>query len=340
MRTYAGLDISLAETSVCVLTDEGKIVFEGKCRSCPDAIAACLQKQAGGELVRVGLETGATSAWIWRGLVAKGIPALCLDARHAHKALSARTNKTDRGDAHGLAEMIRMGWFKEARVRSLDAQFVRGLLQARQQLLAAKRNVENQMRGIFKTFGTPAPTGGRGFLQKMQALHSENEWLSPMLEPLFKVHATLVRQIRALDKSLGAIARRDRTTRRLMTVPGVGVLTALAFQAEVDDPTRFGSSSKVGAYFGLTPKLYQSGEIERVGRISKTGDKLARSYLFEAAGVLISKVSRWSALKAWGVRLVKRIGMKRAKVAVARKLAVLLHVLWVDGTEFEWSAAT
>jgi len=117
---------------------------------------------------------------------------------------------------------------------------------------------------------------------------------------------------------------------------GSGPATALAFRSTIDDPNRFKRSSDVGAYLGLTPRRYQSGELDRTGRISKRGDRLTRLYLFEAASVLLSVVKRWSVLKAWGVRLAKRVGIKKAKTAVARKLAVILHCIWVDGTEFQW----
>ena len=125
--------------------------------------------------------------------------------------------------------------------------------------------------------------------------------------------------------------------RRFMTVPGVGPITALCFKATIDDPTRFKRSRSVGAYVGLTTRRHASGEVDWSGRISKCGDAMLRSYLFEAAGVLLTRVPKWSAVKAWGVKLVKRNGLRKAKVAVARKLAVILHRMWIDGTEFSGS---
>jgi len=120
-------------------------------------------------------------------------------------------------------------------------------------------------------------------------------------------------------------------------VPGVGPGTALTFISAIDDPARFRRSRSVGAYIGLTPRRYASGEIDRTGRISKCGDAMLRSYLFEAAGVLLTRVPKWCALKAWGVRLAKRIGFKKAKIAVARKLAVIMHRMWCDGTNLKWT---
>lgn len=336
--TYVGLDVSLAATSVCVLDDSGAVVFEGKARSTPEAIAAVLADRAPG-VVRVGLETGPTSAWLWRGLVALGVPAVCLEARHARAALSARTHKTDRNDARGLAELVRVGWYREARVREADAQVVRALLLARRRLVDARRGVENQLRGIAKAFGlfADASTAGRGFLARMRRAAEEQPELLPVLRPLLTVHAAITEQVGALTARIVAAARRDAAARRMMTTPGVGALTAMAFRTAVGDPGRFRSSAQAGAFFGLAPRVHQSGETDRTGRITKAGDTMTRSYLFEAAGVLLKRVPRPSALKAWGTRLAERVGLKRAKVAVARKLAVLLHALWKGGAEFDWA---
>jgi transposase len=161
--------------------------------------------------------------------------------------------------------------------------------------------------------------------------------LETLVAALLKVRETIVEQIATLDAGLQRLAKGSATIRRLMTVPGIGPITALAFASAIDDPTRFRKASSVGAYFGLTPRRYQSGEIDRPGRVSKAGDSMVRRCLFEAAMVLLTRVSGWSPLKAWGTRLIKRIGLRRALVAVARKLAVILHCIWVDGTEFWWS---
>jgi len=340
-QSYVGLDVSLAETSICVIDETGARLFEGKVLTDSAAITATVRRHVVGQVVRVGLETGTTAGWLWRELIALGLPAVCLDTRHAHRALSLRVQKTDKNDARGLAELVRLGWYREAKVRSVDAQFVRSLLMARRQLLAIKRNLANQLRNVLKTFGlTRTSTAGRGWLAKVRAIVADTGWVAPVVEPMLKICAELDIQLAALNKQLLILAREDPDVRRMMTVPGIGALTGLAYKAAIDDPSRFTSSSSAGPYLGLVPKVRQSGETEWTGRISKTGDELARTYLYEAAGVLLFKVSRWSALRAWGIRLVQRIGLKRAKIAVARKLAVLLHALWTDGTEFEWRAAT
>src|SRR5512145_1599499 len=337
-RTYAGLDVSLKETAICIVDEAGRIVWERMVPTGPVAIASHLAKHAPG-LERVGLESGSTSAWLWRELRGRGLPAVCLDSRHAHRVLTMKRNKNDRNDARGLAALVRMGWYREARVRSLDAQYIRSMLLSRQQLLQSRRAVENQMRGALKTLGVmTGPTKGRGFMPRVIALRADNDWLGPILDPLIAARSAIAKQLRMVSESVLAAAREDADVRRMMTVPGIGPMTALAFKAAIDDPKRFTSSTKVGPYLGLTPRQYQSGESEWIGGIGKTNDPLLRAYLYEAAGVLMTRVRRDCPLKEWAKRLAKRVGWKRASIAVARKLAVILHAIWRDGTEFSWEA--
>jgi transposase len=339
IKTYAGLDVSLKETAICIVDDGGKIVFERMVSTDPQVIAKCLRKH-GPRLERFGLESGSTSAWLWREFRQLGLPVICLDSRHAHRVLSMKRNKNDRNDARGLADLVRMGWYREARVRSIDAQFARSLLLSRQQLLQSRRSIENQIRGAVKTLGVmTGPTKGRGFMPRIVELRADNDWLGPVLDPLIATHASIAKQLKVVSASVLNAAREDADVRRMMTVPGIGAMTALAFKSAIDDPKRFTSSNKVGPYLGLTPRQYQSGESEWIGGIGKTNDPLLRSYLYEAAGVLMTRVRRTCPLKAWALRLAKRIGWKRASIAVARKLAVILHAIWRDGTEFAWAEA-
>lgn len=338
-KSYAGLDVSLKETAVCIVDDAGRIVVERMIATDPSAIASCLAKQAP-DLERVGLESGATSAWLWRELSSRGLPVVCLDSRHAHRVLSMKRNKNDRNDARGLADLVRMGWYREARVRSIDAQFVRSMLLSRQQLLQSRRAIENQIRGALKTLGVmTSSTKGRGFISRVVVLRGENDWLGPVLDPLIAARSAIAQQLKTVSANVLKAAREDADVRRMMTVPGIGAMTALAFKAAIDDPKRFTSSTKVGPYLGLTPRQYQSGESEWIGGIGKTNDPLLRAYLYEAAGVLMTRVRRNCPLKDWAVRLAKRVGWKRASIAVARKLAVILHAIWRSGTEFNWKAA-
>jgi transposase len=339
MTSYVGLDVSLAETSVCVLADDGAVRFEGRVKSSPEALIRCLAEHAP-DAERIGLETGQTAGVLVRGLRAAGLPVICMETRHAHKVLSARTHKTDRNDARGLAELMRVGWYREAWVRGASATYIRSLLQARKLLMQTKRTLENTLRGAVKRFGViTTKTAGRGFAQRASLAMAQDPAYASYARPMLEVLAGVVAQIRTYDRQLRAIAREHQVSRRLMTVPGVGHLTALAFLSTIEDPGRFKRSADVGPYLGLTPKIYQSGEVDRSGRITKTGDAMTRSYLVEAANVLLVKIDRPVPLRLWGLRIMERAGLKKAQVAVARKLAVLMHAMWSDGTEFDWAQA-
>jgi transposase len=251
-----------------------------------------------------------------------------------------QVNKTDKNDAHGLAQIVRMGWYREAGVKSMESHTARAMLGVRDQLVGMRTNVMNQIRGILKTFGVVVGKGGNGraFEQRVEEASRGAGMLSETLRALLAVLRNLREQLLTLDRCANKFSRQNAACRHLMTIPGVGSLTAAAFVTAVDDPARFRKSRSVGAYLGLTPRHYQSGEMDITGRISKCGDALVRSYLFEAATVLLTRMEKWSALKAWGLRLAKRGGMKKAKVAVARKLAVLMHRMWVTGEAFRWSS--
>ncbi len=203
--------------------------------------------------------------------------------------------------------------------------------------MAIRRDLENQIRSMLKEHGLIFPRAIAGqFRRRVIELTGDEHVLWPVLQPLLSVHDHVCGKLEGLDRQIGEMARTDETTRRLMTVPGIGVVTALTFRHMIDDPSRFRSAASVGAYLGLTPRRRQSDEMDTTDHVSRWGDRLLRAYLFEAASVLLHRTKRWCALKAWGLRLAKRNGMKKAQVAVARKLAVILHCIWVDGTSFEW----
>lgn len=338
MKQYVGLDVSQKETAVCVVDGNGKVLFEGKAPSDPGALARIIRKRAP-DAERIGFETGAMASWLWHELKRIGLPVVCVDARHAHAVLSVRMNKSEPNDARGLAELIRVGGYREVRVKSDESQATRSLLIARARLVSIRRDIENQVRSLLKEVGLLFPRAIRGpFRAQVIQLLDEGHALRPIVDGLLAVHEQVEKQQAFLDKRVRAAAKACETTRRLMSVPGVGVVTALTFRHTIDDPKRFQSAQTVGAYLGLTPRRKQSGEQDYNGGISKWGDRLLRTYLFEAASVLLHRTQRWSALKAWGIRLMKRVGAKKAKVAVARKIAVILHCIWTDGTSFEWGA--
>lgn len=338
MKQYVGLDVSQKETSVCVLDEQGRMVFEGKAPSDPGALTRLIRKRAPAA-ERIGFETGAMATWLWHELKRVGFPVVCIDARHAHAALSVRMNKSDQNDARGLAELVRIGWYREVRVKSEESQIIRSMLVARFRLVAIRRDIENQVRSMLKESGLLFPRAiGKLFRDHVLRLLGDAHALRLVIDGLLAIHERVAQEQAVLDDRVRKLARADETTRRLMTVPGVGVVTALTFRHTIDDPSRFRSAQSVGAYVGLTPRRKQSGELDLTGRISRWGDRLLRTYLFEAASVLLHRTKRWSTLKAWGVRLVKRVGLKKAKVAIARKMAVILHCIWTDGTQFEWGA--
>jgi transposase len=338
MERYVGMDVSLKETSICVVDDDGEIQCEGTVISEPEAIAGFIKTNAV-SAKRIGLETGPTTTWLWHELRALGLPVICIDARHAKAALSMQINKSDRNDAVGLARIMQCGWYKEVQVKSVPCHELRAVLNSRAQLVKIKRDLENQIRGLLKNHGLViGKAGGNVFRRRVEELVGAQGLLWEAVRPLLEIRESVSREIASLYRKLLSLARNDVDSRRAMTVPGVGPITALAFQSAIDDPTRFRRSRSVGAYLGLTPRRYASGEVDWSGRISKCGDRMLRTYLFEAAGVLLTRVPQWCRLKAWGHRLWKRIGFKKAKIAVARKLAVILHRMWRDGTDFIWSS--
>jgi len=338
MERYVGMDVSLKETSICVVDEDGEIQCEGTVISEPEALAGFIREKADGAK-RIGLETGPTTTWLWHELRALGLPVICIDARHAKAALSMQINKSDRNDAVGLARIMQCGWYKEVQVKSVACHEIRAVLGSRAQLVKIKLDLENQIRGLLKNLGLRiGKAGGTVFSHRVEELVADQPLLQQAVRPLLTVRASVRREIAELHRKVLALAREDEDIRRSMTVPGIGPITALAFHSAIDDPRRFRRSRSVGAYVGLTPRRYASGEVDWSGRISKCGDRMLRTYLFEAAGVLLTRVPQWCKLKAWGHRLWKRIGFKKAKIAVARRLAVILHRMWRDRTDFIWSS--
>lgn len=334
MGEYVGLDVSMEETSMCVLALTGEIVWEGKVATEPGALVRALHRWAP-RAERVGLETGPLSTWLWHALKEAEVPVVCLDARHAQAALSMKINKTDRNDASGLAQLVRMGWYREVKVKQLSAHVTGALLASRALLVRQRCEIENQIRGLLKNFGLKVrATKGRAFEQSVTDLSGKQPVIRQVVLAMLAVWSGLRQQIAVLSRQVEQQATDDPVCRRLMTMGGIGKLTALAYRTAIDDPDRFRHSASVGAYLGLTPRRYASGEIDRMGRISRCGDALVRSYLYEAANIMLIRARGTSPLKSWGLKLAKRAGFKKARVALARKMAVVLHRMWRDGTDF------
>ena len=336
MSYYAGMDVSLEETAICVVDEGGQIVKEVRAVSEPEALIKVLQA-IGLPLERIGLEACSLTAWLHDGLCGAGLPAICIETRQANAAMKTMPNKTDRNDARALAQIMRTGWFRQVHVKSRQCRLWRSLLVARRTVLNEMRAIENVVRAILREAGFKVGTPTRAaFDGRVRALAAGDPTLMPMVEPMLSILATMLRELGRLTKQVLTIVRGETVCRRLMSAPGVGPITALAFRATVDRPERFGHSRDVGAHLGLTPSRYQSGETDIQGKVSRCGDELARTALYEAAHSLLTRSRKWSSLKAWGLKIAKRRGMARARVAVARKLAVILHRMWSDGAEFSF----
>src|ERR1700756_3406488 len=338
MEHYAGIDVSLELSSVCVVDAQGKIVREAKVASEPEALLAFFAS-LGFEVKRIGLEAGPLSQWLHAGLKRTGFDTVLLETRHVKAALSAMMVKTDRKDARGLAQLIRMGWFRPVHAKSMGSQEVRALLVARKQVLGRLIDVELSIRGILRGFGLKVGVVTRkGFEGRIRELVTGHVTLERIAGAMLSARATLKVEYEKLHKIVLTIVREDAVCRRLMTVPSVGPLVAITYKSSMDDPNRIAKSKAAGALFGLTKK-YQSGEKDVTGGITRAGDEMARTALYEAANVLLARITRFSKLKRWGMDVAKRRGSKRAKVALARKIAVILHRMWIDGTTYRWAEA-
>jgi len=339
MNYYAGLDVSLRSIHICVIDEQGEIKSEGQVPSEVEHVVAYLDS-SGFEITRVGFEAGTLSQYLTYGLQSAGFDVVCMEARQVKAALSAMRNKTDKHDARGIAQVLRSGWYSRVHVKSIESHQIRALLTSRKAVLSKCVDLENEIRGVFKVFGiklAPKLTH-RSFDAAVRQIIESDQALSHALLPLLDVRLQLYDAFRELDKRVREMANHDRICQRLMTAPGVGFVTALTFKAAVDDPTRFKRSRTVAAHFGLTPRRLQSGETDNPGRISRAGDPDVRAMLYVAAHAMMTRSAKWSSLKAWGLQLAKTRGHRRAVVAVARKLAVILHRMWVDETKFRWGS--
>ena len=338
MEYYVGLDVSLRSCAVCIVDGRGTVLFERELPCEVIDIAECL---AGfpHPIVRVGFEAGTMSQHLYFGLRAEGFDVVCMEARQVNAALSAMRNKTDKNDARGIAQILRTGWFSPVHMKSREAHGIRALLSTRKALLNKTIDLANEVRGLLKIFGIRLPKTVKhgSFDEIVRPMIEIDDVLAHAMIPLLDARLVLYQHFLELDRRVKRAASHDKVCMRMMTVPGVGPIAALTFKAAVDDPARFKRSRTVAAHFGLTPRRYQSGEHDNPGRISRAGDRDVRAALYSAANSLLTRTRTMSPLKSWGMHLVKTKGRKRATVAVARKLAVILHRMWSDGTQFQWN---
>ena len=339
MEYYAGIDVSLESSSLCVVDATGRIVREAKVASEPETLTAWFNS-LGFALSRIGLEAGPMSQWLYAAMKQAGLTVELLETRHVRNAFKIMPVKTDRKDARGIAQLMRLGWFRPVHCKSLPAQEIRSLLGARKLLQGKLHDIELSLRGTLRGFGLKVgKTTPKTFEGRVRSLVTNHPTLTLIAEALLRARAVLLGEFLNLDQKVHTLARHDPRARLLTTAPGVGSMVALTYAAAIDDPARFKSSKTVGALFGLTPKRYQSGETDVTGRISKIGDAAVRTALYEAANIILERPVKGGWLKAWALGVAKRAGMRKAKVALARKLAVVLHRMLVDGTPFNMEKA-
>jgi transposase len=274
---------------------------------------------------------------LYHGLDALRLPVICIESRQAYQALkSLGTHKTDRNDARGLAHLGRTGFFKPVHVKSLSAHAIRALIIARKKLVGQRVTLENQIRGLAVVFGVRLPRGLSPAFAEQAIRGSEGiASLSGAMRGLLAARNAVLKAIVAINGDLKRLVRSSEACQRLMTIPGVGQLTALAFVAAIDVPERFRRSRDIGAYLGLVPRRYQSGEIDYTGSISKCGDRRLRTLLYEAANVMLTRYKPPLKLKDWALAIAKRSTMRKARIALARRLAIIMHAMLRHGTEFK-----
>jgi len=340
MKQYAGIDVSLEYSSVCVVDADGRIVRETKVLSEPDALTAWFAEH-GVAMERIGLEAGPLSQWLYAAMKQAGLAVELLETRHVRDAFKAMPVKSDRNDARGIAQLMRLGWFRPVHCKSMAAQEVRAILTARKLVQSKLLDVENSLRGILRGFGLKVGRTTRtNFAGRIRELVKGHPNLETIGKALLSVRAVLRGEFNAFEKQVRAMSRLNANARMLMSTPAVGPIVALTYASAIDDPARFRSSKRAGPLFGLTPKKHQSGETDRSGRISKIGDTAVRAALYEAAHIILTKpIKGCSRLKSWAMRIARRAGMSKAKVALARKLAVILHRMLVTATPFNDAAA-
>jgi transposase len=296
MGEYIGLDVSMKDTAISVRCD-GKRDWRGKCASDPEAIAGMVRKHAR-EPERVTFETGPLSVWFYHALQAEGLPVICVDARHAKAALDMAANKTDASDADWLAHLAEVGFYREVRVKGFDNMLTRTLVAARTKLVRIKTELSNQIRGLMKTFGLVVPAGkGSTFDANVRTKLSESSDVARIIMPLLEAWRGVRLRAAELTQRLIGDARKSEACQLLMSIPGVGVVTATAFATAVEDPANFRTSRSVGAWLGLTTRRYQSGQVDYNGHTSRRGDHQVRNRLYEAACVILTRSSAESTLR-------------------------------------------
>ena len=338
MKHYVGLDVSMKETFICIEDELGKIVYQGHSKTDPECIAERLKKLSM-VIEKVGIESGSISHWLVNQLKQFGIPAICIDARKMAAVLSVQINKTDKNDARGIAQAMRCGMYKEVEQKSQRAIEINTLMGCRKLLVEQKIQTTNAIRGFLKTYGIRlGTTTDSNFVKKVKESFPE-EYLTAKtgINVLLNSLTIIYNELKSLNEQIEDLVESNNDAKRLMTIPGIGAITAMSYMAEIDNPMRFTNARAVGAYLGMTPTQYSSGETKRQGSVSKCGSSEVRSLLTEAGIVILTRTKSWSKLKAWGLKLQRKKGFKKAAMAIGRKLAIIMYRMWIDKTTFIFS---
>lgn len=333
MNVFIGLDVSLASTAICAVTEQGQITHATSAPSEPEALVRALA-EVEGTILCVGLEAGPLSQWLHKHLTEAGIDMILMETRQVKSVLKAMPIKTDRRDAEGIARLLQTGWYRPVHCKSVSSQEMRVLLTTRKSLQQSIINLELSIRGVLRNFGLKVGRVSKGqYEARIRELAVGNPVLELAANTTLHARAALKEQYAQVDKQLIASAKRDPVCGLMMSMPGVGPVVALTVKSAIDDPARFRSSKEVGPWAGLTPKRNQSGEMDIVGHITKAGDRSLRAALYQAATVMLNH-GRPNWLLAWALRVATRRGRKRATVALARRIGVILHNMWKYGTSF------
>lgn len=337
MKHYVGLDVSMKKTSICIVDECGNTVHEATISTDPHALADAIE-QTGLRIKLVGFESGSLSHYLMEGFRERALNVVCIDARKMHSILSVKINKTDKNDARGIAKALRAGMFSVVHDKPKEAIDRGAVLSMRRCLVKQRTDIKNHIRGILKTYGIRLGSIGPEKFHERIKLHIDR--LDPLvretLEGLLDLFDAYNKKIFQVNQELLKISRKDKEVQRLMTVPGVGSIVALTYKAEIHNPHRFSNSRAVGAYLGMTPRQYSSGETSKQGGISRCGSKELRSLLNESGLVLLTRTKKWSKLKAWGLKLMRKKGIKKASLAVGRKLSVVMHRMLIEEKAFQY----
>lgn len=336
MNVFIGLDVSLASTAICVLGPQGRIVDELQAESEPEALVRAIASLSY-SIDAIGLEAGPLSQWLSKGMEEAGFDVVMMETRLVKAALKAMPIKTDRRDAQGIARLLQMGWYRPVHRKSVSSQEIRALLSARKSIQQAIINLELSMRGVLRNFGMKLGHVTRiRYEARVRELVEQNEILSASTEALLRARSQLRAELADLDAKIAGLVKHDDVCRLMMTMPGVGPIVALTVKSAIDDPTRFARSKDVGPWAGLTPRRTQSGEMDIVGQITRAGDRGLRTALYQAAMILMHRgAPNW--LQSWALKVAHRRGAKRAMIALARRIGVVLHRMWIDGTPFRYT---